>query len=56
MAEKMAKEMKKKIVDPELQSFIIPNFSTTTPVDTVIGCMMMMATLKKFVRSFATAD
>ncbi len=38
-----------KIVDPELHGFIIPNFSTTTPVDTTIGCVMMMSTLQKCV-------
>jgi len=48
MAKEMTKEMKKKIVDPELQSFIVPNFTTTTPVDTAIGCIMMMATLKNY--------
>jgi len=48
MAEEMTRELKKKIVDPELQSFIVAKFSTTTPVDTAIGCIMMMSTLKHY--------
>lgn len=48
MADEMTKQMKDKAVDPELHGFIIPNFSTTTPVDTTIGCVMMMSTLQKY--------
>ncbi|KLO04876.1 hypothetical protein SCHPADRAFT_917878 [Schizopora paradoxa] len=48
MAEEMTKKMKEKIVDPELVKFIIPKFSTTTPIDTAVGCVMMMGTLKHY--------
>jgi len=48
MADEMTKQLKEKIVDPELHGFIIPSFSTTTPVDSTIGCVMMMSTLKTY--------
>ena len=33
------------VVDPELQAWILPDFSTTTHNDTVICSVLMMATL-----------
>ncbi|TFK66158.1 hypothetical protein BDN72DRAFT_844710 [Pluteus cervinus] len=36
------------VVDPELKDWILPKFSTTTPSDTIIYAIQMMATLKAY--------
>ncbi|VDB91594.1 unnamed protein product [Peniophora sp. CBMAI 1063] len=48
LAENMTSEMEKHIVDPELRSWILPRFSTTTPNDTVVASVTMMATMKAY--------
>lgn len=36
------------LVDKDLQTWIIPNFSTTTRVDRTVSAMLMMASMKKY--------
>ncbi|PVF95614.1 hypothetical protein CPB86DRAFT_567137 [Serendipita vermifera] len=46
IAEQFAARLKKKIVDPSLHKWILPDYTTTTPNDKVVCSVMMMATLK----------
>ena len=44
----MSKEIHKNLIDKEMKSWILPNFTTTTP-DDVISCgVLFMATVKKY--------
>ncbi|KAG1734608.1 hypothetical protein EDB19DRAFT_1638957 [Suillus lakei] len=36
------------VIDPELRQWIIPAFSTTTPLDVLVSGMVMMATVKEY--------
>lgn len=44
----MNKQIQQNVIDPELRQWIIPNFSTTTPLDALISGMVMMATVKEY--------
>ncbi|KAF7344955.1 hypothetical protein MVEN_01658100 [Mycena venus] len=44
----MASLIERNVVDPSLRSWALPAFSTTTPTDTAVGAMVLMATLKAF--------
>lgn len=44
----MTELMKKRIVDPELQSWILPDFSTTTVSDHVVAATLMMGGFQKY--------
>ncbi|TFK66157.1 hypothetical protein BDN72DRAFT_900080 [Pluteus cervinus] len=48
MALEMTTLIDKFVVDPELKDWILPKFSTTTPSDTIIYAIQMMATLKAY--------
>ncbi|KIJ32299.1 hypothetical protein M422DRAFT_52978 [Sphaerobolus stellatus SS14] len=48
MARDFSKLLKKNINDPSFGDFVLPNFSTTGPNDTVICSMIMMSILKKY--------
>ncbi|KAI0027230.1 hypothetical protein K488DRAFT_81197 [Vararia minispora EC-137] len=48
MAQLFTKEIDKHVVDPVLRDWILPRFSTTTPNDTVVASVLMMATLKAY--------
>lgn len=48
LAQEMASQMEKFIADPELRSWILPGFSTTTANDAVVASVMMMATMKAY--------
>ncbi|KZV67644.1 hypothetical protein PENSPDRAFT_611203 [Peniophora sp. CONT] len=48
LAKNMTREMEKHIVDPEIRGWILPGFSTTTPNDTVVASVVMMATMKAY--------
>ncbi|KIL60102.1 hypothetical protein M378DRAFT_180560 [Amanita muscaria Koide BX008] len=48
MSRKMTQLMKTRIVDPDLQDWVIPTFSTTTIRDTTVYAMVMMAALKEY--------
>ena len=37
-----------KLIDKELLGWILPQFSTTTPVDTTVYAIQMMSTLQKY--------
>ncbi|KXS17342.1 hypothetical protein M427DRAFT_30484 [Gonapodya prolifera JEL478] len=38
----------KNVVDPDLRALIVPDFSTTTHTDRVVGSMMLMTTCKSY--------
>jgi hypothetical protein len=44
----MENEIHKNLVDPEVRSWIIPNFSTTTTDDRVTTGVIFMASMKKY--------
>jgi hypothetical protein len=44
----MTKLLSQNIDDPDLRSWILPSFSTTTPTDIVIGSILMLGTLQKY--------
>jgi hypothetical protein len=48
LAHQMTEEIHKNVVDPELRAWILPTFSTTTPNDTVVGAVTMMATFRAY--------
>ncbi|KIJ32296.1 hypothetical protein M422DRAFT_213960 [Sphaerobolus stellatus SS14] len=48
MARDFSKLLKKNINDPSFGDFVLPNFSTTGPNDTVICSMIMMSILKQY--------
>ncbi|KAF8900732.1 hypothetical protein CPB84DRAFT_1778778 [Gymnopilus junonius] len=48
LANRLADEIQEKVVDPELQAWILPDFSTTTHSDTVICSVLMMATMDAY--------
>ena len=48
MARQMTKLMSDNVVDPELQPWIMPAFSTTTENDKVVASVIMMGALQKF--------
>ena len=48
IAEKMTHLIQKNVLDPELRTWIFPNFSTTTMSDRVVASILMMGTLQKY--------
>lgn len=44
----MNKQIQQNVIDPELRQWIIPDFSTTTPLDVLVSGMVMMATVKEY--------
>ncbi|PPQ68079.1 hypothetical protein CVT24_002943 [Panaeolus cyanescens] len=48
LATRMTTAIQENVVDPELQQWILPNFSTTTSNDTVVCAVTMMATMKAY--------
>lgn len=44
----MTELIKKRVVDPDLQSWILPAFSTTTESDNVVAAALMMGGLQKY--------
>ncbi|OJI97963.1 hypothetical protein ASPVEDRAFT_79635 [Aspergillus versicolor CBS 583.65] len=48
MALKMAALIEQNIVDKELRSWIMPNFSTTTESDDVVAAILMMGAMEKY--------
>ncbi|KZW02476.1 hypothetical protein EXIGLDRAFT_734597 [Exidia glandulosa HHB12029] len=48
MAQQMTQRLAENVVDTSLRSWILPNFSTTTDNDRVVGSVLMMATLKSY--------
>ena len=49
-ATEMSKLVKKKVVDPELCSWMLPAFSTTTQHDVAIASVAMMGSMQKYFR------
>ncbi|PPR04704.1 hypothetical protein CVT24_011826 [Panaeolus cyanescens] len=52
LAHAFTQAIQENVVDPDLQSWILPNFSTTDFNDTVVCSMMMMSTLKTYFNYF----
>ncbi|CAG8891029.1 unnamed protein product [Penicillium egyptiacum] len=48
MAWRMAKLMEKHVVNPELRSWIMPAFSTTTTSDEVVAAILMVGSIQKY--------
>jgi len=48
IAEKMTHLIQKNVLDPELRTWIMPSFSTTTPSDRVVASILMMGALQKY--------
>ncbi|KAF8315414.1 hypothetical protein DL93DRAFT_2125510 [Clavulina sp. PMI_390] len=48
MAQDMARLLEENVKDPDLRTWLMPEFSTTTTNDTTIASIIMMATLQKY--------
>ncbi|KAF8143567.1 hypothetical protein K438DRAFT_1993783 [Mycena galopus ATCC 62051] len=48
IARQMAGLIEKNVVDPSLRAWVTPSFTTTTPNDTTVGAVLLMATLKNY--------
>ncbi|KAJ7276621.1 hypothetical protein C8J57DRAFT_1504460 [Mycena rebaudengoi] len=48
MSRQMVDLLEKNVVDPDLRNWVLPSFTTTTPNDTTVSAMLMMATLKAY--------
>lgn len=48
IAEKMTHLIQKNVLDPELRTWIMPSFSTTTSSDRVVASILMMGALQKY--------
>lgn len=48
LAVRMTKLIEKNVVDPELRSWIMPKFSTTTSSDKVVAAVLMMGALQNY--------
>lgn len=48
LALRMTELIQENVVDPELQTWIMPNFSTTTKSDRVVAAILMMGSLQEY--------
>ncbi|OJJ47399.1 hypothetical protein ASPZODRAFT_132383 [Penicilliopsis zonata CBS 506.65] len=48
LAVKMTKEVEKHLLDPDLRTWIMPNFTTTTKTDTVVAAILMLGSMQRF--------
>ena len=48
MAICMTDQIAKNVIDPELRTWVMPNFSTTTNTDKVVAAVLMMGSLQKY--------
>lgn len=48
MARMISTQISKNIKDPSVKDWVMPNFSTTTFADQVVGAVILMATMKKY--------
>ncbi|KAH7106169.1 hypothetical protein BKA62DRAFT_352585 [Auriculariales sp. MPI-PUGE-AT-0066] len=48
LAVKLTDELAKLVVDTSLRGWIIPNFTTTTDNDRIVGCAVFMGAMKKY--------
>ncbi|KAI0379380.1 hypothetical protein F5Y04DRAFT_259635 [Hypomontagnella monticulosa] len=44
----MTHRIEENVVDPELRNWIMPDFTTTTPADTVTAAVLMMGSMQKY--------
>ncbi|KAI0027232.1 hypothetical protein K488DRAFT_74710 [Vararia minispora EC-137] len=56
VALKFTKAMDEHITDPSVRDWLLPRFSTTTPTDTVVASVLMMATMKAYFSFEACID
>lgn len=48
LANDLADNIFKNMIDPDMKDWIVPNFSTTTDTDRIVGSIIMMATMQKY--------
>ncbi|KAH7106138.1 hypothetical protein BKA62DRAFT_688984 [Auriculariales sp. MPI-PUGE-AT-0066] len=48
LAKVFTTELSKRVTDTKLRSWIIPDFSTTTETDRIVGCAVFMGAMKKY--------
>ncbi|KAH7106150.1 hypothetical protein BKA62DRAFT_766588 [Auriculariales sp. MPI-PUGE-AT-0066] len=48
LATAFADQLAKHVTDTKLRSWIVPNFSTTTETDRVVGCAILMGAMKEY--------
>jgi hypothetical protein len=48
MCKQMTEQISSNIKDPSIKDWAIPNFSTTTPTDKVVGAIVLMSSMKSF--------
>lgn len=48
MCKNMTEQISSNIKDPSIKDWVIPNFSTTTPTDKVVGAVVLMSSMKSF--------
>lgn len=48
LAVQMTHEMEKKLVDPDLRAWIMPDFTTTSQTDKITASVLMMGTMQKY--------
>lgn len=56
LAKQFTQLLAENVVDPELRSWVLPDFSTTTNNDRVVGSVLMMATLKAYFTFLISID
>ena len=56
LAPKFAAEMKSHITDTTLHNWVLPDFTTTTDNDRIVGCMVLMGAMKNFFSYSASVD
>ncbi|KAI0017334.1 hypothetical protein F4780DRAFT_612180 [Xylariomycetidae sp. FL0641] len=54
LAVALTREMDKSLVDSSLRAWMLPDFSTTTPTDTVVAAVLMMGALQAYFRYSVT--
>ena len=48
LAKRMTTEIEKNVVDPELAGWVMPNFSTTTDEDRIVGSVLFMGAMQSY--------
>ena len=56
LAPRFAEELSKHVIDIGLREWIVPDFSTTTETDRIVGCIILMGTMKKYFSYEAHCD
>eukprot|EP01112_Ceratiomyxa_fruticulosa_P009469 TRINITY_DN2465_c0_g2_i2.p1 TRINITY_DN2465_c0_g2~~TRINITY_DN2465_c0_g2_i2.p1 ORF type:complete len:348 (+),score=58.04 TRINITY_DN2465_c0_g2_i2:176-1219(+) len=48
LSRRMEEQIAKNIKDPSIREWVVPGFSTTSPIDRVVGAVILMATMKNY--------